>query len=44
VVLEGSRRAGGRVLTLFETRAGMPIELGAEFVHGDAPTTTRLLD
>ena len=44
VVLEGSHRAGGRVLTLFETRAGMPIELGAEFVHGDAPTTTRLLD
>jgi monoamine oxidase len=44
VVLEGSRRVGGRVLTLFETRAGMPIELGAEFVHGDAPMTTRLLD
>ena len=44
VVLEGSHRVGGRVLTLFETRAGMPIELGAEFVHGDAPTTTRLLD
>jgi monoamine oxidase len=44
LVLEGSHRVGGRVLTLFETRAGMPIELGAEFVHGDAPTTTRLLD
>lgn len=44
VVLEASHRVGGRVLTLFETRAGVPIELGAEFVHGDAPTTTRLLD
>lgn len=44
VVLEGGHRVGGRVLTLFETRAGVPIELGAEFVHGDAPTTTRLLD
>ena len=44
VVLEGSQRVGGRVLTLFETRAAMPIELGAEFVHGDAPITTRLLD
>src|SRR3982751_4344043 len=44
VVLEASHRVGGRVLTLFETRAGMPIELGAEFVHGDAPVTTRLLD
>jgi monoamine oxidase len=44
IVLEGSHRAGGRVLTLLETRAGVPIELGAEFVHGDAPVTTRLLD
>jgi monoamine oxidase len=44
VVLEASHRVGGRVLTLFETRAGVPMELGAEFVHGDAPVTTRLLD
>src|SRR5436190_2949401 len=44
VVLEASHRVGGRVLTLFESRAGVPIELGAEFVHGDAPVTTRLLD
>ena len=44
VVLEASHRVGGRILTLFETRAGMPIELGAEFIHGDAPVTTRLLD
>ncbi len=43
-VLEASHRVGGRVLTLFETRAGVPIELGAEFIHGDAPVTTRLLD
>jgi monoamine oxidase len=43
LVLEASHRVGGRVLTLFETRAGVPIELGAEFVHGDAPETTRLL-
>jgi monoamine oxidase len=43
-VIEASHRVGGRVLTLFETRAGVPIELGAEFVHGDAPETTRLLD
>ena len=44
VILEASHRVGGRMLTLFETRAGMPIELGAEFIHGDAPVTTRLLD
>ena len=43
-VLEASHRVGGRVLTLFETHAGVPIELGAEFIHGDAPVTTRLLD
>jgi monoamine oxidase len=44
VVLEASHRVGGRILTELETRAGIPIELGAEFVHGDAPLTTRLLD
>jgi monoamine oxidase len=43
-LLEASRRVGGRVLTLYETRAAVPIELGAEFIHGDAPVTTRLLD
>ncbi|HEU4723194.1 MAG TPA: NAD(P)/FAD-dependent oxidoreductase, partial [Gemmatimonadaceae bacterium] len=44
LVLEASHRVGGRVLTLLETHAGVPIELGAEFIHGDAPVTTRLLD
>jgi monoamine oxidase len=43
-VLEASGRVGGRVMTLYETNAGTPIELGAEFIHGDAPETTRLLD
>jgi monoamine oxidase len=44
VVLESSPRAGGRVLTLYETNAGVPVELGAEFIHGDAPETRKLLD
>lgn len=44
LLLEASHRVGGRVLTLFEMHAGAPIELGAEFIHGDAPVTTRLLD
>jgi monoamine oxidase len=44
VVLEASTRVGGRMLTDLESGAGRPIELGAEFVHGDAPETTRLLD
>jgi monoamine oxidase len=44
LVLEASNRAGGHVMTLYDTTAGVPIELGAEFIHGDAPETTRLLD
>ena len=44
VVLEPPQRVGGRMLTELETSAGVPIELGAEFVHGDAPETTKLLD
>ncbi|MDB4881652.1 MAG: amine oxidase [Gemmatimonadetes bacterium] len=44
LVLESRHRIGGRILTLHDHRAGVPIELGAEFVHGDAPETTRLLD
>jgi len=43
-VLEASARVGGRMLTALETGAGVPVELGAEFVHGDAPVTTTLLD
>lgn len=37
LVLEARRRIGGRVLTARDTRSPSPIELGAEFVHGDAP-------
>jgi monoamine oxidase len=44
LVLEASRRVGGRILTLYDTNAGVPVELGAEFIHGDAPETRRLLD
>jgi monoamine oxidase len=44
LVLESSHRVGGRIHTLHVERAGVPIELGAEFIHGDAPETTRLLD
>jgi monoamine oxidase len=44
LVLEASKRVGGRILTLYGTNAGVPVELGAEFIHGDAPETRRLLD
>src|SRR5687768_2126791 len=43
-VLEASPRVGGRILTLNDVNAGVPVELGAEFVHGEAPVTRRLLD
>lgn len=39
-VLDARCRIGGRILTLHDTDE--PIELGAEFVHGDAPRTTAL--
>ncbi|MFN2601389.1 MAG: flavin monoamine oxidase family protein [Gemmatimonadaceae bacterium] len=44
LILEASNRVGGRVITLYDTNAGVPVELGAEFVHGDAVETTRLCD
>jgi monoamine oxidase len=37
VVLEARDRIGGRVHTLREPGLEYPIELGAEFVHGEAP-------
>ena len=44
LILEARNRVGGRILTRHGTNAGVPIELGAEFVHGDAPETTKLLE
>ncbi|HEX6575013.1 MAG TPA: NAD(P)/FAD-dependent oxidoreductase [Gemmatimonadaceae bacterium] len=44
IVLEASNRIGGRVMTLEGTLAGIPVELGAEFIHGDAPETRKLLE
>jgi monoamine oxidase len=43
VVLEARDRIGGRILTLHDPRVPVPIELGAEFVHGAAPLTQRIL-
>ena len=37
VVLEARDRIGGRVHTIRDARTPLPIELGAEFVHGSAP-------
>ena len=37
VILEARERVGGRVFTHRERRSPVPIELGAEFVHGRPP-------
>src|SRR6266513_1937218 len=38
-VLEARPRVGGRILTVHDSRSPVPLELGAEFVHGGAPET-----
>jgi monoamine oxidase len=43
VVLEARDRIGGRIHTLHDERLPLPVELGAEFVHGEAPRTRRIL-
>ena len=42
-ILESSGRVGGRIRTAHDAAAGVPIELGAEFVHGEAHETNRIL-
>ena len=37
IVLEARDRIGGRVFTLGESNSPVPIELGAEFIHGKSP-------
>ena len=37
IVLEARDRIGGRVFTHTDAKASVPIELGAEFVHGKSP-------
>jgi monoamine oxidase len=43
VVLEARNYLGGRILTVHDSRFPIPIELGAEFIHGDAPAARLLL-
>lgn len=42
LVLEARDRVGGRVLTLRDPRSPVPIELGAEFLHGRALQVRRI--
>lgn len=43
LVLEARSRIGGRILTRHARATPAPIELGAEFIHGDAPETMRIV-
>jgi monoamine oxidase len=43
LILEARERLGGRVLTDRTTQAPVPIELGAEFIHGESPILLRWL-
>jgi monoamine oxidase len=43
IVLEASARLGGRMYTYQSDEFSMPVELGAEFIHGKVPVTLELL-
>ncbi len=43
LILEARERLGGRILTDRTTLAPMPVELGAEFIHGESPVLLRWL-
>jgi len=43
LLLEARDRIGGRIWTRLEPELAAPVELGAEFIHGDSPETTQLL-
>ena len=42
LLLEARNRVGGRVFTIRPQRSVLPIELGAEFVHGSAEEVTQI--
>lgn len=43
LLLEARDRIGGRIWTRLEPQLAAPVELGAEFIHGDSPETSKLL-
>ena len=44
IVLEARDRIGGRVFTLHDPSSPVPIELGAEFIHGQPEATFRIVE
>ncbi len=43
MVIEARNRLGGRIHTIYDGRFSGYVEAGAEFIHGDAPVTMKLL-
>lgn len=43
IVLDARGRVGGRIATLHDPETPVPVELGAEFLHGEAKTTLELV-
>lgn len=43
IILEARERIGGRIFTLRDERCPIPIELGAEFLHGEAKETVDVI-
>lgn len=43
VILEARDRVGGRILTIEDPAFTVPLEAGAEFIHGNLPVTINLL-
>jgi len=44
VVLEARNRVGGRIFTYRDPMVTLPIELGAEFLHGHTPVTDTIIN
>src|SRR6185295_1372299 len=43
-ILEGRDRIGGRIFTRHFADLPLPVELGAEFIHGEAETTFAIVE
>src|SRR5579872_7461711 len=43
-IIEAESRVGGRVFTVNDSAFSLPVELGAEFIHGELPVTLNLLE
>ena len=43
ILLEARQRSGGRIHTV-SSSAGVPVELGAEFIHGKAPELCEIVE